>query len=369
MIEKGRKVYPVVQLRVIQAQEGDCLLLTHERDGARTRLLIDGGPGGVFEAHLRPVLEEVASAGDSIDLAVLSHVDNDHVLGLRDLFVALRDQRDEGEAPLVRVRELWHNAFSETTMEGSVRARLQQLSLAAGPLGLSSVDGVLSGFSEGSVLAGLAHDIDVPLNSITGDRPILATAGVDAFAVGTVSVVVVGPTAANLDRLRAKWEAWIEEQEQLHAPLDRSPPNLSSLQLLVEADGRRMLLTGDGRGDHLLDALDELGLLDEGGGIHVHLLKLPHHGSSRNVTPEFFTRVTADTYVISANGKDDNPDRDTLEWLLAAAQAQQRTFTLVATNRTAHLDAFEASHPPETSGYTLRVLPAGAHFIDVDLTP
>ncbi|HYO70712.1 MAG TPA: hypothetical protein VEU33_31995 [Archangium sp.] len=48
------------------------------------------------------------------------------------------------------------------------------------------------------------------------------------------------------------------------------------------------------------------------------VLKLQHHGSVRNVTPEFFERVVADHYVISANGKHDNPDVETLEMLAEA---------------------------------------------------
>ena len=33
----------MLKLRVIQAEEGDCLLLMHEGDASATRVLIDGG--------------------------------------------------------------------------------------------------------------------------------------------------------------------------------------------------------------------------------------------------------------------------------------------------------------------------------------
>ena len=81
---------------------------------------------------------------------------------------------------------------------------------------------------------------------------------------------------------------------------------------------RRMLLTGDARGDHIIEGLEAAGLIEHG-RCHVDLLKLPHHGSDRNLEPAFFETVTADHYVISSNGdKFDNPDKDTLEWLAAA---------------------------------------------------
>ena len=72
-----------------------------------------------------------------------------------------------------------------------------------------------------------------------------------------------------------------------------SSPNLSSVVLLVEADGRRVLMTGDARGDQIVDGLAEAGYLDAADRCHVDVLKLPHQGSARNVTPDFFTQITA----------------------------------------------------------------------------
>ena len=79
-----------------------------------------------------------------------------------------------------------------------------------------------------------------------------------------------------------------------------------------------MLLTGDARGDHVLEGLEAANLLKDG-KCHVDLLKLPHHGSNRNLEPKFFEQITADHYVVSSNGERfDNPDQETLEWLAAA---------------------------------------------------
>ena len=55
--------------------------------------------------------------------------------------------------------------------------------------------------------------------------------------------------------------------------------------------------------------------------LHVDVLKVPHHGSSRNVEEDFFRDVTADHYVISANGKYDNPDAETLKMICARPAA------------------------------------------------
>ena len=79
-----------------------------------------------------------------------------------------------------------------------------------------------------------------------------------------------------------------------------------------------MLLTGDARGDQILAGLELTGLLKPHQSMHVDVLKMPHHGSDRNMDRAFLERVTADHYVFSGNGQHGNPERATLEMLLAA---------------------------------------------------
>jgi hypothetical protein len=94
---------------------------------------------------------------------------------------------------------------------------------------------------------------------------------------------------------------------------DKSVPNLSSIVVLVEVGGRKLLLTGDAHGDDIVAAWGELGLATPA---KVDVLKMPHHGSRRNVTKEFLSFFEADHYVISADGKHDNPDPQTVEALV-----------------------------------------------------
>ena len=74
-----------------------------------------------------------------------------------------------------------------------------------------------------------------------------------------------------------------------------------------------MLLTGDALSDDILAGLKVNKLLDKNDHIHVDILKMPHHGSERDLTLDFCKQVTAAHYVISANGKFDNPDKATLD--------------------------------------------------------
>lgn len=126
------------------------------------------------------------------------------------------------------------------------------------------------------------------------------------------------------------------EASLLAAYADKSIRNLSSIVCLVEAGGKRLLLTGDARGDKILEGLSNAGLLD-GGPLEVDVLKGPHHGSDRNVEQEFFEQVIADTYVFSGDGKHGNPERDTLTWL-TDARGEDAEYDIVLTYPITEID-------------------------------
>jgi hypothetical protein len=114
--------------------------------------------------------------------------------------------------------------------------------------------------------------------------------------------------------------------------------------------GRTMLLTGDARGDDILEGLTTAGLLGSG-RCHVDLLKIPHHGSDRNVSTEFFRQVTADHYVVSANGQNGNPDVAMLQMLSEARQGDDN-FTVHLTNPEPRLEAFFIAERARGRTYT-----------------
>ena len=119
-------------------------------------------------------------------------------------------------------------------------------------------------------------------------------------------------------------------------PDDNDVFNLSSITMLVEGFGRKILLTGDQLSENIVDALERVKDTDgnvlkkKGKPFPVDLIKVPHHGSKANVQKRFIDEVPADIYVFSANGKDQNPDPEVLE--LFVPVARERKFTMAFTN-------------------------------------
>lgn len=350
-----------MRLHVLNAGEGDCLLL----DTGMARLLIDGGPAGTWSKHAKPYLDALIGAAGTLDAVCVSHVDADHITGVLDLLAGI-EADVANRRPAFSVGDLWYNSFSSTvdTDDQRIAAGLENLLDAAGQAMVAMPDASsgLFGIAEGARLRRSAVRVGVAVNAAFGGSVISPDALPDPrLRFGDATITVIGPTRADLDELRAEWLRWLEANaEAFAAPgpdalanSDRSVPNLSSVVLHVEERGRTLLLTGDARGDHIMQGLASAGLLDH--SLHVNTLKVQHHGSDRNATYGFFARVTADRYVISANGRHGNPDHETLVWIVEAAEATGRPIEIVVTNEAAALDELRRSHPPDRHGYALTV--------------
>ncbi|ONG54019.1 hypothetical protein BKE38_11120 [Pseudoroseomonas deserti] len=351
-----------LSLEVLPARKGDCLLL-HFGKMAPTRLvLVDGGPSGVYGSHLKPRLEALRAARGlvpnealQLDALLVSHIDDDHIRGILDLTKDLREAKQQQRPLPVRVSRLWHNGLEQ--LLGGRPAQLDSHASFGAAALLGEVElpecmddtaaMVLASIPQGRKLEDDARFLGWQVNQGFEDGLILAKEGpVQATLADDLRLTVIGPLRSELEALWREHEAWLRKHDgearpaaALAAYLDESVTNLSSIVLLAEMGGRRALLTGDARGDTILRGLRLAGLLPrDGGTLHLDLLKIPHHGSSRNMEEDFFRRITADHYVFSGDGEHGNPERETVEMLLDARD-DGAPFTLHFTYPIAGIDS------------------------------
>ena len=379
----------VFSLEALQAFHGDSLLVHAGSAAEPVLLLVDGGPSGTWERSLRPRLEELRAerAGDGalqIDLAMVSHIDSDHVAGMIDFAGALVTQRLDSEPLRHVVGTLWHNSFDDVLGDDADDLRATALEILSRPVADRVADevraaglAVVASVAEGRELRDQARTLGWSVNAPFDGPVVLAQEGVRTITLGSLRLTVVCPHAAQLERLHAAWERWLKEHPKAvadpaaaRASRDTSPYNLASIVVLAECGGKRMLLTGDARDDHVLAGLDAAGIARDG-RTHVDILKLPHHGSIRNIRAEFFDRVTADHYVISANGRHGNPETETLT--LIADSRPDDNFTIHLTNRVGtdtleqRLDAFLAAKEAAGRAYGVSFRAEDALSLRIDL--
>jgi beta-lactamase superfamily II metal-dependent hydrolase len=365
------------KLHVIQAQCGDSLLLEFGVRAKPRYILIDGGPPGSYATDLRAALGQIVGSRGKLDLVVLSHIDNDHIVGILDLLAEMEDDQVSERPPRVQVAGMWHNSFERSIdPTGGILQHFQNMMAMAGisKVAMPLAADAFYGITEGNRLRLMEKKLKIPANKGFKDDLILVeTAGKQDISIGPLKIRIAGPNKANLKALQTEWLEWLAETSEKMASnpaaatmADRSIPNLSSIVLLARCGGKTVLLTGDARGDHILAGLGTAKLTRRG-KLHVDVLKVQHHGSDRNASRDFFACVTADTYVLSANGKYGNPDLTTLQWIVETAHDRQRPITLVVTNETQSISELQKRLNPATYGYTLTALGAGKHSLAVTL--
>lgn len=337
------------KLEALQAKHGDSLLLHYGSDTAPKLAVIDGGPGGVWRDTLRPRLERIRAERGlakeeplEIDMMMVSHLDADHITGILDLMKNLRDLKDKKEPQPWKIRRFWHNAFDDLTASNTTAMASTNSSLSTASFR------EIAGFNSSSLLAsvGQGRELRDLVNrlGLSGNKPFNSIVKYPHTAnpvkLGSLTVTAVGPDEKNLARLQADWDKKVAEllkkeadkkaKAELADYVDKSVYNLSSIVVWVEQDGKTMLLTGDARGDYTMTALKAAGIMKEGEPLHLDLLKLPHHGSDRNVKQDYFDNLIAKHYVISADGRFTNPEVKTLEMI--SASRKDDDFTIWITN-------------------------------------
>jgi beta-lactamase superfamily II metal-dependent hydrolase len=326
----------IFSLEALQAGAGDCLLLHYGPARAPRFLLIDGGEGGTYARTLKPRLESLHHP--RLELALVSHIDDDHIHGVLDLLNGLVTARQRSEPELCEIGELWHNSFDGLVGRTSTSA--------AGPPGPASV-------AQGAALRAAATSLCIPVNAGFATGLVVAEEANEPLDFGGLKLTVLGPWQTALDDLRRLWK---KEQKTAYLAdfANRTAENLSSIVLLAEFQRARMLLPGDCGGDLILAALERRGRMPRGGQFAVDLMKVPHHASHHSLDQTFFERIPAEYYLISGSGKHGLPHPDALAWLSAARAG--RHYHAVLTHRTgernltAHLTRFlksEARNQPQ----------------------
>jgi len=338
----------IFTLEVLKAKKGDSLMLHYGDKNSPGLVIIDGGSSGVFRSSLLPKLEEIKLERLAvklpliIDLIMVSHIDDDHIKGILEFIQHTKTSIGEK----FKVSNLWHNSFDDII--GNRSEELQNI--ATQEIGTASLTSmslnecdwnnvlnklILASVPQGRQLASEARGLQIPINSPfkglilskNSKDPVQLTPGSD------LTFKIISPDKKEMDSLQETWDEVLEEKKlgkpiQVVEYLDKSVPNLASLVVLVELEGKRILFTGDARGDIILRDLKNGEYLDENGKLIVDVLKLPHHGSSNNVEQDFFDTIVGDHYIISGDGSHGNPNVETFKMLFDSRRSINQKFTI-----------------------------------------
>ncbi len=381
----------IFTLEAMRARHGDCLLIHYGSPAEPKLIVIDGGPTGVYGETLRPRLDQLWARGEGedplpIQLLMVSHIDDDHINGVLALSEELIEKK--GAPRPFDIRTLWLNAFDDIVGDDANE-------LASGVKGLPAsvaevADGSITWKGNAAAVAASVpqgkklRDNARALNWLPNEgfeKFVTAPAEGGASAPqGELNLTVVAPQLPQLEALQADWKkklerlqkaASAEAAEAIAADIDNSVYNLSSIVCLADLNGKRMLLTGDALGKNVVEGLRAAGELDADGRIEVDILKLPHHGSNRNVDETFFATIHARHYVVSGDGQYHNPEPGTFRLISKSRKDDNFDVHLTYANASngvgEELEAFFAEEKQAGRKYGVNYRPEADLSLKVDL--
>lgn len=336
----------MLRIKMYPAKNGDSFLV----DAEGTFILIDAGFASTFQNFVKKDLSLLASDGCRLALAVCTHIDADHIGGLLEFFSS------NGPQPrhIVEVDRVWHNSLRSLSLqpgaEEGTQGKLVLEALRRRGFGGPTVTGPI-GARQGSSLAKMLGQNGYPWNEGNGSACISHDQQPLVLSE-TVSVEVVGPSRARLEALRSVWlkevaklgysggaaptdllddayEMWCASVPQATAPQirkisangntsladiyapDQSPANGSSIAVVITSAGVQALFLGDAWAEDMVARLRAR--KPATGPFLFDVIKVSHHGSYHNTSPELLAIVDAPYFLISTDGtRHGHPDFEVL---------------------------------------------------------
>lgn len=251
-------------LSTIRSGKGDCIHLHYNG----YNLIIDSGPTS-SAGGFRKLCESILAAGESLDALIVTHYDDDHIGGILRI-------GDLG------FHDIFFNAYDGISENSNLSAAQNQRLFHMLPAAIV----------HSSVLAG------------------------DVIEIGGAKLTVHAPTATALSKAKEQmkeadvtlgvvsdWGFSFDELVDRNYPSpDTSISNQASIVFTFEYGDNKILFTGDAWAE------------SAPGGTY-NLVKLPHHGSARNISDEMITWLDANDFLICADGTS-HPNKQTIAKLL-----------------------------------------------------
>ncbi len=339
-------LYNNIMIKVFPAGAGDCILLDFIKEDYR--ILIDGGYAETYRKYLNKYLTELKTQGKKINLLIITHIDNDHIGGIQ----AFLEENGFAKNPsVIGVDEVWYNAFfhvntvevHEKAIPYTIREVLRG-SLAVYNEAKNDGRNDIS-VIQGNTVAGLLKERGYNWNSLWDKNAVCVKNDYQKHLTDKIQCTLLGPGEKELDELAQFWIAklksnvkkfivcndmlyseafecyyahnekepeesirkdvafdnmekekeidWMKWTDAWSGQIDNREANRSSIAFLLEYEGTKLLFPGD----------CPIQLLQENLPKVIDIVKLPHHGSEKDISKEFICKTEVFYYILSTDGQ------------------------------------------------------------------
>ncbi len=314
-----------MKIKFLQAGNGDSFLISFLENDKMRNILVDGGIKQTYYSSSTNVngelyleIDAIRKRGESIDLLILTHIDNDHICGLLKWF-----ELDNKAHELVK--NVWFNSgkLIATYLNEPENEDLR--------VGLKIFSDSQTGVHEAIEYENYLIEKGI------WDKKIIIQ-GQELEECG-IKIQILSPNEAQLKRLlneykdktgdpaytAGKEKDWdknlkdfIEEENRYDYKFnqDTSVKNGSSISFILTLDNKRFLFLADSHPKGIVKQLKTFGYSKDN-PLEVEVMKVSHHGSKANTNKELLEIIKTENYIISTDSSGHNhPNKRTLARIL-----------------------------------------------------
>jgi beta-lactamase superfamily II metal-dependent hydrolase len=286
-----------MKIKTLPVYNGDSIIASIETDDGIKNILIDGGIGRSI-VLLTKEIERLNELGQKIDLLIITHIDDDHIGGIIKLF-------SRGDKYSKIVRRVWYNSGSTiSSFFNNADSREREIDLVPDQLDIS--------VKQGNTLEKKLEHLGIWQQEVIHNN-----LGMINFFGALIQIL--SPSTENLKALNSSWQTErskpenisssevdydknIEELVACSLPSeDNSITNGSSIAFIIEHKEKKAVFLSDAHPSTVVDSLIRLGY-SKLKPLVAYIVKISHHGSSRNINTELLELIDCNRYIISTNG-------------------------------------------------------------------
>lgn len=281
----------MVEVTIYDAGAGDCLRIRYcGTSGKYRNILVDSGTIR-FGAAFTRLCAEIQKNGEQVDLLIITHTDDDHLGGLL------------------------HMVRQGISVHADTVVMNHPDGFAAAP---EHCDVPLSLRHNDMIFRSLSASDSVPRRAVKGEQIPLDGAKLHILHPTQEKMSrLFGPVTVDTPLAMDDRGVPLEVLAEKELPSkDASCSNGASIIFIFEYAEKRLLFTGDAWAEDILDSVRSWAERERiETPVHFDAVKLPHHGSARNISEEWPKVIQTQQHLICADGRT-HPDKLTVAKLL-----------------------------------------------------
>lgn len=293
-----------MEIHFYQAECGDAARIRYTgNDGKIHNIFIDAGYERTFTYVLADEIQKIRQADEKIDLWIISHIHDDHIGGIIQYIKSVTHGKKSD------IVESWYYNHPRSSIP---EVNLLQFISISRTKSIGQGDDLTNFLSVNNKLPKVDITSEIPDQNLFG-----------------LNVKILSPSVFKLSQLRKKYPATefkVLEQNELSSvseakavraydyqvPLelfnlyewdqDQSVENGSSISVLTEIDGKKVLWLADSHPLDIISSLNKLGY-SKANPLVCDYVKVCHHGSKGNNSNDLYELVRCSNYIMSVNGE------------------------------------------------------------------